>query len=110
MEYAGTMKNTEPYTIPVQDTKPYARPLSDMGSRRNEVADFCRRNETPVFLTEDGAEDLVLMSRSAFENLAARFRLYALLDEGMESVRMGMVYPALETIDEIIAEIDNGTI
>ena len=63
-----------------------------------------------LYLTEEGADDLVMMSRTAFERMADRFRLYALLEEGMEDVRAGRVIPAREAFDSLLADMDNGTI
>lgn len=109
MENVRTAAKKEHYTFPVNDTELYARPLSDMETRRTEIYDFCRHNETPVFLTADGGEDLVLMSRSAFDNLASRFRLYALLEEGMESMKAGKGIPAREAYERLKAEMKTWT-
>lgn len=72
----------------------------------DEVFASCSEHDGTIVVSMDGKEDnLVIMTQKAYDLMAARFQLYALLEEGMEDVRNGRVYPAREAIEEIRAEL-----
>lgn len=68
---------------------PQTRPLSDLRKHTHEISQICHESGEPVHLTEEGKEDLVMMSLEVFERLQARLELYRLLDEAEEDVRRG---------------------
>ncbi len=66
-----------------------SRPLSDLREHVHEISQICHESAEPVFLTEEGKGDLVMMSLEAFERFQARLELYRLLDEAEDDVRNG---------------------
>ena len=85
--------------------EPAVRPFLDLRTDGGEISDFCRRSGQPIILTEEGAEDLVLMSREAYENMEL-YRIYALLGERMEEIRDGRGIPARESYEKLKAEME----
>ena len=58
---------------------PIIRSSSDIRKNYNQIAEICRSNKTPVFLTRNGAGDTVIMDIETYsrreEELAAAERL-----------------------------------
>jgi len=61
--------------------QPIIKPSSELRKNYNRVAEICRSNKVPVFLTRNGEGDMVLMDIESYglreENLAAAERLMA---------------------------------
>lgn len=57
------------------------RPISDLRNRAKEISRLCHRTGQPVFVTRNGAGDLVVMSQAHYDRLQARLELYEKLDE-----------------------------
>jgi len=49
---------------------PCIRPISDLRNKSNEISEFCKKKGEPVFITKNGAGDLVVMSMETYEKLA----------------------------------------
>jgi len=60
---------------------PIIKPSSELRKNYNSVAEICRTNKVPVFLTRNGEGDMVLMDIDSYgrreENLATAERLMA---------------------------------
>lgn len=60
---------------------PIIRSSSDIRKNYNQIAEICRSNKTPVFLTKNGAGDTVIMDIETYsrreEDLATAERLLA---------------------------------
>jgi len=58
---------------------PIIRSSSDIRKNYNQIAEICRNNKTPVFLTRNGAGDTVIMDMETYsrreEDLATAERL-----------------------------------
>ena len=52
------------------------RPVSKCQSNFNEVAEICRSEREPVFITRNGYEDLVLIRAHDYARSLARLELY----------------------------------
>lgn len=89
---------------------PHIRPSSDLRNNYNEISAFCHKYGEPVYITKNGAGDLAVMSIEAYERLAGRFELYALLEEGLEDIRAGRTAPAGEVFATLREELENGTL
>ena len=89
---------------------PNIRPSSDLRNKYNEISAFCHQYGEPVYITKNGTGDLAVMSIEAYERLADRFELYALLEEGMADIRAGRVVDADEALDSILEDLENGTL
>jgi len=61
--------------------QPIIKPSSELRKNYNNVAEICRTNKVPVFLTRNGEGDMVLMDIESYgqreENLATAERLMA---------------------------------
>jgi len=60
---------------------PIIRSSSDIRKNYNQIAEICRHNRTPVFLTKNGVGDTVIMDMETYsrreDDLAAAERLLA---------------------------------
>ncbi len=79
------------------------RPSAAIRQNYNEIADLCRKTAEPVFLTKNGAGDLVVMDIDAFTKrekmLKLREELLA-VEEDKLAGRKGI------TLDELDARLD----
>ena len=89
---------------------PNIRPSSELRNNYNEISAFCHKYSEPVYITKNGTGDLAVLSIEAYERLAGRFELYALLEKGMDDINAGRGKPAEQVFDEIIEDLENGTL
>lgn len=89
---------------------PNIRPSSDLRNNYNEISAFCHKYGEPVYITKNGTGDLAVMSIEAYERLAGRFELHALLDEGLADIRAGRAVDADEALDSILEDLERGTL
>ena len=47
---------------------PNIRPISDLRNSSNEISEFCRVAREPVFITQNGVGDMVVMSIEVLKN------------------------------------------
>ncbi|MDR1815438.1 MAG: type II toxin-antitoxin system Phd/YefM family antitoxin [Clostridiales Family XIII bacterium] len=80
---------------------PVIRPSADLRNNYGEISEFCHQHQEPVFITKNGKGDLAVMSIETYEQLAGRYELYRLLEEGLRAEREGRTQPA----DDVIAEV-----
>ena len=80
---------------------PMIRPSSDLRNRYNEISDFCNTNNEPVFITNNGTGDLVVLSNAEYERLCGKHELHRLLDEGLEAVKFKAGRPAKDVFADI---------
>jgi prevent-host-death family protein len=78
-----------PITILIGSGMPLIKPISDLRNHARELSRTCHESGEPIFITKNGADDLVLMSMAAYERMQARLDLYRLLDEAEADVRAG---------------------
>ena len=79
-------------------------PSSDLRNKYNEISAFCNAYNEPVFITKNGAGDLVLMSNAVYEELTGRRELHRLLDEGLAARKRGGSRPADEVFSQLREE------
>ena len=89
---------------------PNIRPSPDLRNNYNEISAFCHQYGEPVYITKNGTGDLAVLSIEAYERLAGRFELYALLEEGLADIRAGRTVDADEALDSILEDLENGTL
>ena len=65
------------------------KPISDLRNKARDLSRICHESGEPIYITKNGAGDMVLMSLAAYERLEARLELYRLLDEAEADVRAG---------------------
>lgn len=85
---------------------PTIRPSSDLRNKYNEISEFCHAYREPIFITKNGAEDLVVMSNAEYERLCGREELHRLLQEAMEAKDAGKTMPARKVFQEMEARFD----
>ena len=83
---------------------PTIRPSSDLRNKYNEISDFCREHNEPVYITKNGKGDLAVMSIETYEMLVGKYELYKLLDKGLEDKKNNNVRPFKEAIEDILKE------
>ena len=71
--------------------QPIIKPSSELRKNYNSIAEICRINKTPVFLTRNGEGDMVIMDMDTYsrreENLAAAELLLAAERARLEGTR-----------------------
>ena len=82
---------------------PNIRSSADLRNGYNEISTFCHPYGEPVFITKNGKGDLAVLSIEAYEQLLGRFKLYGLLQEGMEDIQSGNTRPFSEALADIRA-------
>ena len=77
-------------------------PVSKCQSNFSEVAELCRSEREPVFITRNGYEDLVLIRAQDYSRSIARLKLYDELAAAQHQVDSGA--PVIEH-DELFREL-----
>ena len=68
---------------------PNIRPISDLRNNSNEIAEFCKINHEPVFITKNGVGELAVLSIEDYEQILARLSLYSKVTEAEEDIVNG---------------------
>ncbi len=68
---------------------PSIRPISDLRNSASEISDYCRRTREPVFITRNGAGDMVVLNIGEYERRMALIELYSKLAEAEEELASG---------------------
>lgn len=84
------------------------RPSAAIRQNYNEIADLCRKTQTPVYLTKNGEGDLVVMDINSFTRREKMLQLREQLlsvEEDRAAGRFGCTVDELDTfLDEILNE------
>lgn len=80
---------------------PTIRSSADLRNSYNEISKFCHDYSEPVFITKNGKGDLAVMSIEAYEQLAGRSELYALIRKGLDDVEQGKTRPFSDAMTDI---------
>lgn len=79
------------------------QPSAAIRQNYNDISNYCRETSEPVFLTKNGAGDLVVMSIEAFERrekmLALREKLLKIQQDRLNGARY-------YSLDELDAELE----
>ncbi len=70
---------------------PSIRPISDLRNKANEISDFCRKEREPVYITKNGAGDMVILSIEEYERQQMLLHLYGKLSEAEAEVAKGEI-------------------
>ena len=65
---------------------PAIRPSADLRNDYNNIIDYCKKTNNPVFIT------------------CSKYGLYRLIDEGIKDVENGNIMPYEDAIKEIVGE------
>ncbi|MCL2046204.1 MAG: type II toxin-antitoxin system prevent-host-death family antitoxin [Oscillospiraceae bacterium] len=77
------------------------RPSSDLRNKYNEISEFVKKYDEPVFITKNGIGDLVVLSNAQYERLLGKNELRNLLEEGFTAMENGKHRTAEEVFDAI---------
>ena len=80
------------------------RPSSDLRNKYNEISEFCNKYDKPVFITKNGAGDLVVMSNKEYERLSYLHELRNMIDKGIEDMEEGRYRPATDVFNDLAKE------
>lgn len=80
---------------------PKIQSSADLRNKYNEISTFCHDYAEPVFITKNGKGDLAVLSIEAYEQLAGRFELYELIQEGLDDVVKGNTRPFSDAISDL---------
>lgn len=58
---------------------PMIRPISDLRDNADAISDYCRQTREPVYITRNGAGDMVVISVEEYERQQALLDLYGKL-------------------------------
>jgi prevent-host-death family protein len=64
----------------------HIHPVSELRNNLNQLAEICRRENEPVFLTRKGHGDLVLLSQENYEQMLAKLKLHEGCDANIEAL------------------------
>ncbi|MBQ5314639.1 MAG: type II toxin-antitoxin system Phd/YefM family antitoxin [Oscillospiraceae bacterium] len=86
------------------------RPSTCLRNDYNDIADFCKTENQPVFLTKNGEGDLVVMSMEAYTYREEMLDLREKLLEAEAQRLSGAKTFSLDEVNNRMEEIINGSI
>jgi prevent-host-death family protein len=81
---------------------PVIRPISDLETSLSEITSAVHKNDEPVFLTNNGYGDIVVMSMEAWEEMNFENEIYQKLVEAQAEARSN---PKRLTHDEVFGPL-----
>jgi prevent-host-death family protein len=81
---------------------PVIRPISDLETSLTEITNTVHENDEPVFLTNNGYGDIVVMSMEAWEEMNFENEIYQKLVEAQAEARSN---PKRLTHDEVFGSL-----
>lgn len=58
---------------------PVIKPISDLRNKANEISEIAHHSDEPIFITKNGAGDLVVMSMACYSKLQLKLDLFSKL-------------------------------
>lgn len=89
---------------------PSIRPISDLRNHANEISDFCHQAREPVYITRNGAGDMVLVSIEEYERQQALIDLYGKLAVAEQEIASGAEGEDFLTVARQIRERVHGSL
>ncbi|MCC8131355.1 MAG: type II toxin-antitoxin system Phd/YefM family antitoxin [Oscillospiraceae bacterium] len=80
------------------------RSSAEIRQNYNEIADICRKTSEPVFLTNNGEEELVVMDIESYRRIKMQ-ELRRQLDEVEEARKQGSRYYTVEEVGAFLDEV-----
>jgi PHD/YefM family antitoxin component YafN of YafNO toxin-antitoxin module len=87
--------------------KTIIRPISELSKRMADVEAFAIDQDTPVHLTKNGSNHMVIMSSAHYEKMLAKINMYENLLRSEAEIRQGKSLPmdvAMADIDQYLKE------
>ena len=83
-----------------EKTMPMVMPIKEFGNVE-KVRSVCMNATDPIFISDDGREDMVLLNIGLYNKLFARMEIYGKLAEGERDVSHGRVSDAFAMLDRL---------
>ncbi len=68
---------------------PIFKPLTELQNNSREISNLVQASKEPVFLTENGESDMVLMSAAFYHEMQARLTVYSKLAVAQSQLNAG---------------------
>lgn len=69
------------------------RSSADFINTYNDISKQCHASDEPIFITENGKNDLVVMSIESYEKMHGKLDLYNQLSNGLNDIKVGNTRP-----------------
>ncbi|MBZ4670906.1 MAG: hypothetical protein PWQ76_846 [Clostridiales bacterium] len=79
---------------------PNIRPIADLGNV-SEISKLCHSTNEPVFITQNGYGDMVIMSEKAYDEILASSEIYQKLLISALEIKNGEVENGIEILDKM---------
>lgn len=79
------------------------RPVSELSKKMADIESYAIDQDTPVHLTKNGSNHMVIMSSTHYEKMLEKMSMYENLLISEAEIRQGKAVPA----DVAIADLDN---
>lgn len=89
---------------------PMIRPISDLRNSANEISDFCRQTQEPVYITRNGSGDMVVISIEEYERQQSLIDLYGKLAIAEQEIASGAEGKDFLTVARQLRERIHGTV
>ena len=80
---------------------PMIKSSADLRNDYNGISTLCHTYGEPVFITKNGKGDLAVMSIEAYEDMNAKFELYAGLEHGLKDIQDRDTRPLSEALSDL---------
>ena len=80
---------------------PTIKSSADLRNDYNGISTLCHTYGEPVFITKNGKGDLAVMSIEAYEEITARFELYASLERSLKDIQEGDTRSLSEALSDL---------
>lgn len=74
---------------------------TDLTSNYKMISQYCNSNNTAMYVTNNGVQELAVMSASAYKKLVSRLEMYALLKDGLDDIHEHKLIPLKESLANI---------
>lgn len=77
------------------------RSSADFINTYNDISKQCHALDEPIFITENGKNDLVVMSIQSYEKMHGKLNLYNQLSNGLNDIKAGNTRPFKDAMADI---------
>lgn len=89
---------------------PSIRPSSELRNKYKEIAEFCKTHHEPVFITNNGSGELVVMSNEDYDRIINKQDLYYLLEKGLRALAFGERDSAADVLADLEHRFDRNSV
>jgi PHD/YefM family antitoxin component YafN of YafNO toxin-antitoxin module len=80
---------------------PIIRKSADLRNNYGEISALCHEYREPVFITENGQDDLAVMSIETYEALMGKCELYQAIQAGLDQIKNGEIITEKEMMKNL---------